>query len=91
MSCDRCIDIHTAQREGKTSKQCECDCHYSSGAGTTVDLGCTCGQTFTGVNPCPVHGTGFTLTSGNTCGDDATIAPVNLFLTDNIDNRHYRI
>ena len=27
MTCDKCTDIHTAQREGKTTKECECNCH----------------------------------------------------------------
>lgn len=28
-SCKRCEDIHTAQKEGKTQKECKCDCHNS--------------------------------------------------------------
>ena len=42
-SCKRCEDIHTAQKDGKTQKECKCDCHNSgnilyntSGATTTV-------------------------------------------------------
>ena len=27
MSCDRCEDIHKAQRDGKTSDECKCSCH----------------------------------------------------------------
>lgn len=27
MSCDKCTDIHYAQREGKTSDECRCTCH----------------------------------------------------------------
>ena len=27
MTCDKCTDIHSAQREGKTTKECECNCH----------------------------------------------------------------
>ena len=29
MSCDRCEDIHQAQREGKQSDECKCSCHTS--------------------------------------------------------------
>lgn len=29
MSCDRCEDIHIAQRDGKTSDECKCSCHTS--------------------------------------------------------------
>lgn len=48
MICDRCTDIHKAQREGKTQKECECSCHigYSTGTstftltgGNTSDIG----------------------------------------------------
>lgn len=27
MSCDKCTDIHYAQREGKTCEECKCGCH----------------------------------------------------------------
>ena len=27
MSCDKCEDIHIAQREGKQSDECHCSCH----------------------------------------------------------------
>ncbi len=27
MTCDRCEDIHKAQRDGKTSNECKCSCH----------------------------------------------------------------
>ncbi len=27
MTCDKCTDIHTAQREGKTQEECSCGCH----------------------------------------------------------------
>ena len=27
MSCDRCSDIHDAQKKGVTTKPCKCECH----------------------------------------------------------------
>jgi len=27
MSCDKCEDIHTAQRAGKQNDECRCSCH----------------------------------------------------------------
>ena len=35
MSCDRCKDIHKAQAEGKTQKECGCNCHNIFYAGIT--------------------------------------------------------
>ena len=29
MSCDRCDDVHVAQRAGKQSDECKCSCHNS--------------------------------------------------------------
>lgn len=29
MSCDKCDDIHFAQREGKTCDECKCTCHIN--------------------------------------------------------------
>lgn len=29
MSCDKCTDIHKAQKEGKTQNGCKCNCHDS--------------------------------------------------------------
>ena len=58
MACDRCSDIHQAQREGKTAKKCECDCHIYS----NNESECTC-YTYTGFI-CPVHGNSFIDTSG---------------------------
>ena len=29
MSCDKCEDIHIAQRAGKQSDECKCSCHKS--------------------------------------------------------------
>lgn len=57
MSCDRCVDIHEAQRLGVVRYPCECDCHMSSGTGTDYPHywpTCTCGQNST--LPCPLHG-----------------------------------
>lgn len=38
MTCDRCTDIHTAQREGKTQQECGCSCHYNYTTGGTFTL-----------------------------------------------------
>ena len=53
MTCDRCQDIHQAQREGKTNQSCHCNCHYYSSS-NTQPLFCTCGTGGTTVQ-CPVH------------------------------------
>ena len=37
MSCDRCIDIHKSQQEGKSSKSCDCSCHDGCNCFTTTD------------------------------------------------------
>ena len=45
MTCERCTDIHKAQKEGKTQRECGCNCHYNSTftTGTTFTLtGNTC-------------------------------------------------
>lgn len=52
MTCKRCEDIHLAQKNGKTHKSCQCDCHdnnndigtvqWSAGtAWTPTDTGAT--------------------------------------------------
>ena len=57
MTCERCDDIHIAQREGKNKERCYCDCHCKDlSVGT-----CTCGTSSTLV--CPIHG--FTLNLNN--------------------------
>jgi len=33
-SCNRCQDIHNAQRNGCSGKPCECDCHTFNTTGT---------------------------------------------------------
>ncbi len=41
MSCERCKDIHKAQIEGKTQKECGCNCHnafYTGYTGTTTTI-----------------------------------------------------
>lgn len=38
MTCDRCKDIHKAQSEGKTQRECGCSCHYNYTTGTTFTL-----------------------------------------------------
>lgn len=47
MTCDRCRDIHTAQKEGKSDKPCKCNCHDSNtlhynGTWTTSSTGDVC-------------------------------------------------
>lgn len=71
MACDRCEDIHQAQRNGKTNQKCECDCHisYSSGSNPFGQV-CTCGQDQTTAGYCPVHGNTFTF--GNAASGDVT-------------------
>ena len=27
LTCDKCTDIHKAQKEGKTQEECKCKCH----------------------------------------------------------------
>jgi len=36
MSCDRCIDIHKSQQEGKSGKSCDCSCHDACNYSTTT-------------------------------------------------------
>ncbi len=36
MSCERCKDIHKAQVEGRTQKECGCNCHNAFYAGTST-------------------------------------------------------
>ena len=30
MSCDRCVDIHNAQKSGLTQIECKCSCHITT-------------------------------------------------------------
>ena len=43
MSCDRCSDVHEAQKAGLTNKKCECNCHskvdWSAATSLTWDVG----------------------------------------------------
>ena len=41
MSCERCLDIHKAQRDGKTGRGCGCHCHDKgfTTTGTTATTG----------------------------------------------------
>jgi len=64
MTCDRCEDIHKAQKEGKTNQKCECDCHITYSSGTGYGQVCTCGQNQTTTVYCPVHGNTFLDTTG---------------------------
>jgi len=70
MTCDRCEDIHKAQRDGKTTNKCECDCHYNVSSCTGFGQVCTCGQDLTTTGYCPVHGNVFAF--GNTPSGDVT-------------------
>ena len=37
MTCNRCTDIHQAQKEGKTQESCKCNCHTEKNyTGTTT-------------------------------------------------------
>jgi len=65
MTCDRCQDIHRAQREGKSNQPCHCNCHYSVSSSTQPQ--CTCKFTST-TGICPVHGIQFQCDS-----DSATV------------------
>ena len=53
MTCDRCVDIHRAQREGKSNQSCHCDCHCCT-TSNTHPLFCTCNSTNT--TGCSMHG-----------------------------------
>jgi hypothetical protein len=35
MTCKRCEDIHTAQKDGKTQESCKCNCHNNYTTSTT--------------------------------------------------------
>lgn len=45
MSCDRCIDIHQAQRLGLSRLPCACDCHINNSTGTIEWNNCSCDHT----------------------------------------------
>ena len=34
MTCNRCNDVHEAQKKGITQKRCECNCHCTNIGGT---------------------------------------------------------
>jgi len=53
------LNIHKAQKNGKTNQKCECDCHitYSSGSNTFGQV-CTC-QGIATTGYCPIHGNTF--------------------------------
>ena len=36
MTCDRCNDIHKAQRDGRTQRECGCSCHRTFYTGTNT-------------------------------------------------------
>lgn len=68
MACERCADIHVAQREGKNKEKCYCDCHCKD-----LSIGtCSCG-TSSNTLVCPIHG--FTLNL-NTDFTGLDLAPV---------------
>jgi hypothetical protein len=48
MSCDRCVDIHEAQRKGNTVEECKCSCHFD------FKVTCTCSD-FASTTGCPEH------------------------------------
>ena len=55
MTCKRCEDIHTAQRDGKTQDECKCTCHntttstFTYNTGDTVLCDCTTATTTDGL------------------------------------------
>ena len=44
MTCNRCDDIHKAQREGKTQRPCGCRCHDNFYIGTDTGTATTTGN-----------------------------------------------
>ncbi len=70
MTCDRCKDIHEAQREGKTQNKCWCDCH-----------GCTCTWicpwTYTYTYPSTTTTGTFTLNGNTAACNSSTWVPCN--------------
>ena len=68
MTCKRCDDIHTAQKDGKTQDECKCNCHDDTWNGTATTTGATT-LTFN-TNVCDGTDSGFNLTSAT--GDDLT-------------------
>jgi len=80
MVCDRCEDIHKAQKDGKTNQKCECDCHITYSTGTEPI--CTCQTSITGTTTgqfCPVHGSTFFLsTAGNSTFDPSAGSTINI-------------
>jgi hypothetical protein len=67
MSCDRCEDIHQAQKAGLNDNECKCSCHD--------DNECTCQSNTTWTAPCPTHGW---LVTGTTCTTDGGCWNLNL-------------
>jgi hypothetical protein len=41
MTCKRCEDIHTAQKDGKTQEKCKCECHDDYASTITYNLATT--------------------------------------------------
>ncbi len=67
--CDKCNDIHTAQKEGKQDKPCSCVCHPVTNIPApswepypSITF-CTCGQN--NITQCPIHNYGGTVTFTN--------------------------
>ena len=74
--CDKCNDIHTAQKEGKQDKPCSCVCHPMTNIPAPnwqVIETCTCGWATTQI--CPIHGNNlqWTFTTGSGCNSYAGI------------------
>lgn len=66
MSCEKCIDIHTAQSTGLSGKACECSCH---GLAWTYPIWYGDGATITGT---------VSSTFGDTCCHDGICEDLNL-------------
>lgn len=79
MTCNKCDDIHQAQKEGKTQNSCECDCHHNNTRGYYYPWtnGCGCcpctdpnyyNKPMHLVCNCPCHNTQYAFQPFTTCG-----------------------
>ena len=55
-TCDKCVCIHDAQKEGKISKPCECGCHSASTTVPFIPYIPTCTCNYNTFSPCSIHG-----------------------------------
>lgn len=73
MSCDRCEDIHKAQLNGKTNKECECKCHEKYHNNDTWPVPNTTQCTY---DTTTTDGTEWTVNTTN-CTSDGTCSVIN--------------